>query len=71
MELRTRIEILKDIIRQLDNTVEAQTFNVRICDKCADEKGKEAAKKVAAEVQGKLDAANQILKELETEEVKK
>lgn len=67
MDKARKVEIAKVIISQLENNIEATTFEGRICSKVSDEKGLDAVKKRLEDLQKRLDAANELLKEIEKE----
>lgn len=67
MEQARKIEIAKSMIEQFENQLEATTFEGRICSKINDEKGLEQIKKRMADLQSRIDAGNELLKEYEKE----
>jgi hypothetical protein len=71
MEKIRQEQVLKAIISQLEDSSQAATFEMRICDKIKDVKGYEAAKTRALDLESRISAANDILKELTAEAVGK
>ena len=71
MDNERRLAILKSIKQQLEDTLEAKTFECRLCVKVQDVRGEEAAKKVMTDLDAKLKAAEEIEKELTKKEPEK
>jgi len=68
MEKARKLEIAKAIIAQLENNAEAATFEGRICSKVNDEKGMEQVKTRLTDLQKRIDAANELIMEIEKEQ---
>ena len=64
MELDRQVLILKNIIRQYEDTYEGACMELRISVKVKDEKGIDAIKKTALELEGKVEAAKAMLAEM-------
>lgn len=67
MELERRKAILRGYINQLENSVEQLSFDMKVCQKVRDERGYQAAKQQALEIDKKILAAKEIMDELNKE----
>ena len=70
MEKERQIAIANNVLTGIENSLEALAFEGKVCAKVGDEAGLERIKKQAMELQKKVDAAHEIIKEL-AEPVKK
>lgn len=64
-----RLLIVKGMTQQYEDSLESLTFELRICTKAKDERGADAAKKRAIEMETKLAELKEIEKEIEQENV--